>query len=525
MQPAIRERLEKCPSLPSLPAVALEVLRLCQGEDLDLAKIAKVITNDPALSAKMLRLVNSPSYGLRQQVRTVVHALALLGVNAVRTLALSFSLSSDLKRTRQPGIDLNLYWKRSVLSAVAARELASVAGLGPVKEEAFLAALLQDIGRLALARVAPDIYGPLSDKAGTDHVALEMLERGELGADHAEVGQWLISNWNLPAPLCFAVAHSHGAPAPAGTAPEVLRLARVVEVSGLFADIWVRVDAQEATVLAREQAMSVLALKLPQLDEVLARMAASLSDVSSLFEIDLGSADQINSVLDEAQETLLMVSLGTSRQVATARQAIDTLEAKTRALEEESQRDPLTGLHNRLRLDSFIATEVQAAARSGRPMSIIMADVDHFKKVNDTYGHPAGDKVLMGVASGLKTRLRPRDLVARYGGEEFVLVLPETDAEGAMVVADRVRQLIEAASYVIASGQTLQVTVSLGCATMGGKSAFVTGAELLESADKALYAAKRGGRNRAVAFDSLRDSTATSPGGANPAPVSRASRS
>jgi len=504
MQPEIRERLEKCSNLPSLPAVALQVLRLCQSEDLDLGQIAKVLTNDPALSAKMLRLVNSPSYGLRQQVRTIPHALALLGVNAVRTLALSFSLAADMRGKSQPGIDLKVYWRRSVLSGVAARELATAAGLGPVKEEAFLAALLQDIGRLALARVAPDLYAPLSERAGGDHVVLEMLERGELGADHAEVGHWLTSNWKLPAPLCLSVQLSHGLPAPEGTSPEVVRMARVVAVSGLLADIWVREDTQDATVLAREQAQFLLNLGPAQLDPVLAGIAAAMGDVSSLFEIDLGKPDQITAVLDEAQETLLMVSLGTSRQVATAHKAIDTLQAKTRALEEESQKDVLTGLANRARLDAFLDGELKAVARSAKPLSLILIDVDHFKKVNDTYGHPAGDKVLMGVANGLKTRLRPRDLVARYGGEEFVLVLPETDPEGALVVAERVRQVIEAAVHPISSNQTLRVTISLGCATSGGKLPFVGAADLLESADKALYAAKRSGRNRVVTAESLR---------------------
>ncbi len=504
MQPAIRERLEKCSNLPSLPAVALQVLKLCQGEDLDLGQIAKVITNDPALSAKMLRLVNSPSYGLRQQVKTISHALALLGVNAVRTLALSFSLASDLRRKTQPGLDLTAYWKRSALSAVAGRELAAANKMGAIKEEAFLAALLQDIGRLALARVAPDLYGPLSERAGGDHVVLEMLERGELGADHAEVGQWLTTTWNLPAPLCVSIAHSHGIPLPAGTATDIAKLARVVAVSGLLADIWVREDPQEATITAREQARALLGMNPPQLDPVLNSIAGSMAEVSSLFEIDLGTSDEINSILDEAQETLMMVTLGNSRQAASAQQALQTMEAKTRALEAESQRDPLTGLSNRARLDSFIAAEVQAAARTGKPLSLIIADVDHFKKVNDTYGHPAGDKVLTGVANCLKAKLRPRDLVARYGGEEFVLVLPETDAEGTMVVAERVRQVIESAVHPIGNGQTLRVTISLGCATLGGKSAFILPDDLLASADKALYAAKRGGRNQAIAFESLR---------------------
>jgi diguanylate cyclase (GGDEF)-like protein len=512
MQPAIRERLEKCSNLPSLPAVALQVLRLCQGEDLDLGQIAKVITNDPALSAKMLRLVNSPSYGLRQQVKTISHALALLGVNAVRTLALSFSLASDLRRKAQPGLDLTMFWKRSALSAVAGRELAVANKMGPIKEEAFLGALLQDIGRLALARVAPDIYGPLSQRAGGDHYVLEMLERGELGADHAEVGQWLTTNWNLPAPLCISIAHSHGSPLPDGTATDIARLARVVAVSGLLADIWVRDDAQEATITAREQARVLLGMNPPQLDPVLNSIAANMPEVSSLFEIDLGTVDEINSVLDEAQETLMMVTLGNTRQVESTREALSTLEAKTRALEEESQRDPLTGLSNRARLDTFIAAEVQASARSGKPLSLIIADVDHFKKVNDTHGHPAGDKVLTGVANCLKTKLRPRDLVARYGGEEFVLVLPETDAEGTMVVAERVRRTIESAVHPIGNGQTLRVTISLGCATLGGKSPFLRAEDLLASADKALYAAKRGGRNQAIAFESMRPAAGSAVG-------------
>jgi diguanylate cyclase (GGDEF)-like protein len=499
------------------------VLRLCQSDNLDLAQIAKVITNDPALSAKMLRLVNSPTYGLRQQVTTVAHALALLGVNAVRTLALSFSLARDMRKTRDAGIDLNAYWKRSVLSAVAAREVAVEAGLKAVKEEAFLAALLQDIGRLALARVMPAQYVPLCATAPDDHLKLAELERRDMGVDHAEVGQWLTTSWNLPVPLRVAVGHSHHPEAlPTGLAPDIGQLARLVAVSGLLADIWVRDDAYEATITAREHAVRLVGLPPTKLDPVLERMAAGMSDVSSLFEIDLGTPDEIGSILDEAQETLLMVSLGTSRQVDSARQAIDTLEARAKVLEQESQRDPLTGLYNRAGLDGFIDNEIQQAAHSGKPLSVIMADVDHFKKVNDGHGHPAGDKVLASVAACLKARLRPRDLVARYGGEEFILVLPETDAPGAGVVAERIRKNVEEIAHEIAPGKALRITISLGCATLTAKSPFASRQELVEGADRALYAAKRGGRNRVVAFDAL---GAQGDAGPAPPPAVRSARS
>jgi diguanylate cyclase (GGDEF)-like protein len=126
-----------------------------------------------------------------------------------------------------------------------------------------------------------------------------------------------------------------------------------------------------------------------------------------------------------------------------------------------------------------------------------MADVDQFKRVNETWGHAAGDQVLVEVAGALGGRLRPRDMVARYGGEEFVLILPETDAPGSEVVADRIRRKIAGAATDVGTAQPLAVTMSFGCATVN-PTAFGTAAELLAAADQALYAAKRGGRNQVV---------------------------
>ena len=499
LPPALQEKLERCSTLPTLPAVAIRVLQLCQSDDLDLAQIAATISKDPALSAKVLRLVNSPVFGLRNDVRTVPHALALLGLNAVRTLALSFSLVRDLRASQQAG--LAAYWKRSIISAVAARELA-VAARFSAPDEAFLGALLQDIGVLALGRVAGREYESVAAAAGSDHLRLAELERATFGADHAAVGTWLLATWKLPEPLRFAIAASHTSTDElevAGLHGDLIALAGIVRLSGLLADIWMQPDTAAATRAAKLEAQGVPGLKPADLETVLIRTAAAIPQVAELFDMRLGTTDEISTVLDQATETLVMVTLRAARQIDSAREAIDSLQHQTRVLEEASQRDKLTGLYNRTRLDAYIIEEFAIAQRTGKPLSVIMADVDHFKRVNDTCGHAAGDRILVAVAEALRGRLRPRDLVARFGGEEFVLVLPETDASGAEVVAERIRKKIEASRHEVGGAEPLSVTMSFGCATLG-PAAFGTAAEVLAAADEALYTAKRGGRNQVALY-------------------------
>jgi diguanylate cyclase (GGDEF)-like protein len=296
------------------------------------------------------------------------------------------------------------------------------------------------------------------------------------------------------------VAESHRDPPP--IAPKVRddidRLVAIVQLSAAVADIWVSPDAAEALRQAKEKARAVIGPDEAALDAVLARIAAAIPAVAELFDLRLGSSDEIASILEQATETLVTVTLRASRQADMARVAIDDLREKSRVIEEASQRDALTGLYNRARLDDYLAEAFSVVQRTGKPLSVIMVDVDHFKKVNDTHGHPAGDRILVAVAGCLGARLRPRDLVARYGGEEFVLILPETDGPGARVVAERTRQKVESLATDAGVAEPVRVTISLGCATFGPVS-FANARALLGAADRALYAAKRGGRNRVEA--------------------------
>ena len=181
------------------------------------------------------------------------------------------------------------------------------------------------------------------------------------------------------------------------------------------------------------------------------------------------------------------------------RERTQQLEEANRRLEALSYADPLTGVSNRRAFDEERDVEWRRGVRSRKPISLLMIDIDHFKKFNDTYGHPAGDKCLATVASALAGVVRrAADTLARYGGEEFVALLPETDAAGAMAIAERMRAAVESLAIPNAAGVGGRVTVSIGHATMVATDAAET-ATLMHAADAALYTSKHGGRNRVTA--------------------------
>jgi len=172
----------------------------------------------------------------------------------------------------------------------------------------------------------------------------------------------------------------------------------------------------------------------------------------------------------------------------------DELREKNTMLARLSTTDPVTGLRTRRYATEVLNIEWIRARRYRTPMAVMMADLDHFKRVNDEYGHPAGDAVLRGVSEVLRQTLRAVDVAGRYGGEEVLVILPQTEAEGALQLAERWRQAIEAARFTAPDGRGVEVTVSIGVASFDPGHA--TADELVAAADEALYRAKHQGRNR-----------------------------
>jgi two-component system, cell cycle response regulator len=155
--------------------------------------------------------------------------------------------------------------------------------------------------------------------------------------------------------------------------------------------------------------------------------------------------------------------------------------------------DGLTQVFNRRYFEETVEREISRCHRYGRQLSLVMVDIDHFKQINDTHGHLAGDHVLKHVASAIKTRIRREDILARYGGEEFALLLPEVDLKGAVALAEKIRKLIEKQRFEF-DKQEIPVTISAGVAGLATPN--YEAADLVRAADTQLYAAKSEGRNR-----------------------------
>jgi len=494
---SLNSLLKGVATLPSLPAIALRIIQEIRKDKSSLKDLADIISYDPALTAKILRIANSAFYALPYKVDSIDRAVHILGLEALKNIALSFAIVKGLKRNLVDEFDHELFWKRSITSAVSAEMIA--AKLNMKREDTFVTPLLMDIGVLVMYLVRPDDYlTVINKKRATDLHTCES-EAAVFGFDHQEVGSEILKKWGLPESIFMPIAYHHdrkNCPA------ELKNIVDILMLSDIMSSVYHGNKSSKKFNELKQLLQDKLNMTDTEVSDFVDLIADRTVEILTSFEIDAGDMKPYSQILQDANEELGKLNLSYEQLVMELKQAkemaeklaVEAWEVKER-LREVAIKDGLTNLYNHRHFQDIMDKEILRVERYSHVLSLIMIDIDYFKKINDNYGHPQGDIVLRAIADAFDNTIRKPDVAARYGGEEFVIILPETDIKGAVTLAERLRQIVEKLELKIGN-KIVKVTISVGVTTYDPARGRKTKAEIIEAADKALYNSKKTGRNK-----------------------------
>ena len=496
----IKQLIESELNLPSPPAIAVKILNAVQKDDAALTEIGEIISADPALTAKMLKVANSEIFSCSSEIKNINRAMSVLGTNIIKNIALSFVIAAELNHNdseEESHFDFDLYWKHAITAAVSADLVAKTAQFK--NDDVFVTALLQDIGMLVISMSKGEEYTKLVMEAQSSATPLIDLEEEKYGYDHQQVGYALLINWNIPDSIAEPILYHHQ---PENASERCHKTTEIIYLSNQLADIYNRTETAEKARLIQQKLIDQFGKTETEALELVDSAALNSSELIKTFDLDPGEIKPYSLLLQEANAELGKLNLSNEQMILEMREAKEKADrlahelqdANTR-LKELVYRDGLTGLYNHRYFQESLSNEISRAIRYKSSVSLIIFDIDFFKKVNDNHGHPAGDLVLMNISRAVNSAVRPCDIVARYGGEEFAVILPETNAAGVKVFAARLRRCVEGIATLV-DGQLIYVTVSAGATTFNTDQAYVTKDILIETADRGLYRSKQNGRNQ-----------------------------
>ncbi len=470
--------------LPTLPGIAIQILEAVQNEEPDIDEISNIISTDPPLSAKVLRLVNSSFYNLPAKITSVPHSIKMLGINTVKNIALGFSLINNFQSQKSNGFDYTCFWKNSLVGAVSAKLLTEK--LNPeFLDNAFFMGLLQNIGTLTFAHCMPAQYSLVlseMEKTTSEH---QDAEEYILGYNHQEIGEYLMKSWGLPETLYMPVGYHHNPEKLESTQAGIQVLTRILHLSSLFIELFDDKSRGLNLWLINHHVGAYGFEERLDVDKI------AEDKVFPVFEIGVENDAEYAQIFQAAKAELSKLSTEMVNTLLTQKNEI-------KMLKQQVVRDGMTHLINHQHFLELLSKEVSRAERYKHPLSLIMADIDLFKAINDDFGHLAGDRVIKAVAGCLQQEIRESDHVARYGGEEFAIILPDTRTQDAYIVSERIRENIESLR-IKHEDNLIHFTMSFGIASFHAEKGTASD-ELLKRADSALYQAKKQGRNQCCVF-------------------------
>lgn len=485
------EKIEKLilesENLPTLPGIALKIIEAYQKPEPDIQQIGDLLATDPPLTVKILKIVNSSFYSLPTKITSVHHAIKLLGIKAVKNLALSFTLINTFQSNQSQLIDYKRFWKTSLVGAIATKLLAE--NLEPdLAEDGFILGLLQDIGILVLACCMPRQYDLVLNGVGKNTNISPQAETRIIGINHQEIGEFLAKSWGLPSTFYLPIGYHHIPEEFPNAQSSILNQTKILYFSSLF--IGLLSDNHRAISLWKltETVYDFGFSGKININEIWEKICEQTHDIFPLFDLEVGKDEYIQ-ILENARAELSKLSVEMINDSIQQKKEMEIMK-------QQVIRDSMTQLYNHHHFRQLLQSELSRAQRYKRPLSLLFCDIDHFKAVNDTYGHIAGDRIIKALASKFRIETRESDHAARYGGEEFAFILTETSKEGAILIAERLRSEIESMDITY-GGNSISITLSFGVADITDcKQEDIE--ELISRADKALYQAKEQGRNRCV---------------------------
>jgi HD-like signal output (HDOD) protein len=475
--------------LYTIPAVAVEVLSLAEAPDVDVARVRQCVERDPALAVKLLRIVNGSMYGVGRKITQLNEAIALLGANTIKLLALGFSLPERLFLTARSDV-LQRYWRRTLTRAVAAREFARLGGTVDA-DECFITALLADLGILVLVQEAGEKYLPLYRAAGDDRARLITAEREAFDFDHVTLTARLLNDWRLPNRFVESILAAHQADAATSVArpttlPAVVRTADLLAalLTEERADLWpsLRDAAQRGFGLGVEE--------LERLSDGVERMVANLADD---LHLTLPTGDAYREVVERAHRLMASASeravtdwltQGTGRPLnpSAPSPAVPERDASERS-EAAAGTDPAPAdLTTHLRA---LATACRDARRSFG-FCLIAVDRTPEPSVVGRGNRPAAATATLALLCR-KIFGPDVDFVPLDGGRA-ALLLPGYDRRATLEPVTELRRRFPPAS-LLTIGRT---TLSIGVVVVGVPPRDPPVAEMIAAAERCLYAAQAG---------------------------------
>jgi len=457
MNPDVLQQVLSCKTLPTIPAVAAKVIALTKDNNVSMKALAETITSDQGLAAKVLRTVNSSFYGMRQRCSSINQAIVMLGLSAVKTLALGFSLVSAISEMDSEGFDQAAYWRRSLYTGIAAKLIAKEAKSG-FEEESFLGGLLQDIGCFALHQALGRQYQAIVARTNGDHRMLVKYELQELEVQHPDIGALLADRWKLPEELTMPVKY-HERPTAAPAAH--LRLVRAVGLGNIAADVLISEDPVEPLRRFYQRCGQWFTFTAATSDDILKKITAATKEISSMLQVDVGKLHDSSAIIAEASRQLAAIKIPD----------IEDVEEESLASAEDT--DDLTGLPSRRRFEQTMIAAFEQARVCTSPLSLAIFEIDGLETINSCFGQDASDTVMINVAKRIKDAFRGTGgLVCSYEGGQFAVALPRIDKLKAVLAAEKARERIQAEPVEIVAGRnappTLPITASVGVATAMG---------------------------------------------------------